>query len=138
MDDPQTPSLHHLALGARDVRGLADFYRDLFNLPERGAFHAEDGSLRSVWLSLGQAVLMIEKTTATDERHIQGQVLPGLFLLALRIPEADRSAWEQRLTAAGAPVEQRTDFTLYARDPEGNRFAVSFHPLDARNTAPIQ
>jgi hypothetical protein len=53
---------------------------------------------------------------------------PGLHLVALRIGLADRQAWEDRLAAAGVPVVHRTGFTIYVRDPEGNRVGLSHHP----------
>lgn len=133
------PTLHHLALFARDVASLSAFYRDVLGLPEVARHHYEDGSLRSVWLGLGPAaVLMIEpspKPQAPDEPPASGGCAEptarerGLGLLALRIAETERGAWEERLTAGGAPIEQRTAATSYARDPEGNRIAVSSYAL---------
>jgi hypothetical protein len=55
-----------------------------------------------------------------------GQV--GYYVFALRIGLAERDAWEQRLASAGVAVERRTRFSLFFRDPEGNRLAVSHHP----------
>jgi hypothetical protein len=53
-------------------------------------------------------------------------------LIALRIERAAREAWERRLAAAGVAVEARTAFTLYVRDPEGNRVGLSHFPDEAR------
>jgi catechol 2,3-dioxygenase-like lactoylglutathione lyase family enzyme len=123
--------LHHVALGARDVDGVAAFYRDVFELPEVARHRTTDGALRSVWLELGGgAVLMVERTEA-ELRSVEG-VGSGPFLLAFRIREDERSLWEQRLAGASAPVENRTEKTSYARDPEGNRVAVSFYSLPTR------
>ncbi|HKO49243.1 MAG TPA: VOC family protein, partial [Polyangiaceae bacterium] len=52
--------LHHLALGTRDVERLARFYIDILELREVTRHLHADGSLRSVWLDLGGALLMIE------------------------------------------------------------------------------
>src|SRR5437016_3888087 len=54
--------LHHLALGTRDVERLARFYIDVLELREVTRHLHADGSLRSVWLDLGGALLMIEPT----------------------------------------------------------------------------
>lgn len=126
-----SPTLHHLALGARNVEQLASFYRDVLRLPEVARHLHEDGSVRSVWLGLGAgAVLMIEATSELSPAA-RTPVTPGLCLLALRIPEAERAHWEAHLRASGADIEARTASTSYARDPEGNRVAVSFYGLPA-------
>lgn len=125
----ESPALHHLALGARDVERVAAFYRTVFLLPEVARHTTESGSLRSIWLALGPVVLMIEQSEA-EPRRVEG-VGSGPFLLAFRITEKERTQWEERLTAAGAAIESRTERTSYARDPEGNRVAVSFYALPA-------
>jgi glyoxylase I family protein len=119
--------LHHLALGARDIERVAAFYRDLLGLPEVGRHHEPGGKLRSIWLELGGPVLMIE-LTGEPPRRVQG-VGAGAFLLAVAAEPLERDALEQALTAAGVPVESRTEHTIYVRDPEGNRVAISSCPL---------
>ncbi len=52
----------------------------------------------------------------------------GLHLLALRIRPEERATWEARLAGRGVPVVHRTRWTLYVRDPEGNRIGLSHHP----------
>jgi glyoxylase I family protein len=118
--------LHHLALGASDVESLALFYRDVLGLPEVERHFYDDGALRSVWLDLGGPLLMIEHTDEPP-RRVEG-VGFGLFLIALRVNIPDRAVTEQALRAAGAPIESRTTFTTYSRDPEGNRIALSHYP----------
>lgn len=119
--------LHHLALGARDPERVARFYRDVLGLAEV-ARHLDGEELRSVWLSLGEGVLMIERIpSATPVQPVA--MAPGLFLLALQIDEDARDAWIARLDAAGHPIEDSTAYTSYARDPEGNRVAISCYPL---------
>ncbi len=120
---PKSPSLHHLALGSVDPDGLARFYVDVLQLREVMRHHYDDGSVRSVWLDLGGPILMIEhvELSLRDDRAMR----PGLFLLAVGIDDDDREEWEARLADAGSPVEDRTRYTSYARDPEGNRFALS-------------
>ncbi|MEW5853991.1 MAG: VOC family protein [Myxococcota bacterium] len=121
-----TSKLHHLALGARNVDLVASFYRDVLGLTEITRHHHADGTLRSVWLDLGGATLMVEQTHERP-RLVDG-VGSGPFLLALRVDAKERHALEGRLAAAGAHIEYRSPFTSYARDPEGNRVAISHHP----------
>ena len=119
-------AIHHLALGAADVDALARFYRDHLGLTET-ARHEDEGGLRSIWLDLGGAILMIERATSTREPPPGGQPT-GLFLLALETSPEERTALEARLAAAGHPREEATAYTSYFRDPEGNRFAISHYP----------
>ena len=121
-------TLHHLALGARDPGLVAAYYRDVLGLEEVDR-HRDGEQLRSVWLSLGTGVLMVERIPA-DAPHTEAIMAPGLFLIALQIDESQRERWREKLAAAGTPVEDSTGYTDYARDPEGNRVALSFYPLE--------
>jgi len=125
-----SPTLHHIALGARDVARVAAFWRDLMGLPERVRHHHEDGTLRSVWLGLGaQSVLMIEPLDV-DGEPLEGPVVgKGPFLIALTVTEGAHQDMVRRLEDAGHEVEGSTAYTTYVRDPEGNRAAVSHFPL---------
>lgn len=120
-------SLHHIALGARDVEAVAAFYREAFALPERRR-HFDDEGLRSIWLSLGDALLMIERTQM-QAAPVQ-QIGVGPFLLAFRVSPEQREELEAHLESMGAPIEDRTEHTSYARDPEQNRVAISHYPSD--------
>lgn len=121
--------LHHVALGARDVARVAAFYRDVFDLPEVDRHLDDAGQLRSIWLRMGAALLMVERTTYAAQR-VEG-VGAGPFLLAFAVAPEDRPALEARLAAAGAPIEARSGFSSYARDPEGHRVAISHWPEPA-------
>jgi catechol 2,3-dioxygenase-like lactoylglutathione lyase family enzyme len=121
--------LHHLALGARDVELVAAFYRDVLGLPELARNREVDGRVRSVWLGIDGAVLMVERV-----RDLPGpgrQLDCGLFLLALEAAGERRASLEQALAGAGVAIEARTARTAYFRDPEGNRVALSDYPLPA-------
>ncbi|MFZ9886244.1 MAG: VOC family protein [Myxococcota bacterium] len=119
-------ALHHVALGARDVETVAAFYRDVFGLPEVTRHCTPSGELRSVWLTLGDSLLMIERTSCPPHR-VEG-VGAGPFLLALRCSITERESLEASLRQAGSTIEERSGFTSYARDPEGNRVAISHYP----------
>ena len=129
--------LHHIALGACDVRRVAAFYREAFSLVELDRHLDEKGDLRSIWLEIDSAILMIEKTT-DKPRPIDG-VGAGPFLLAFSVDTDKKSALEARLNSLGAPIEDRSDFSSYTRDPEGNRVAISHYPtVDSCSTSEPQ
>ena len=119
-------ALHHLALGTAQVEELASFYRELFNLEETSRQLDAQGGLRSIWLELGGALLMIERSLDAPRRV--DAVGSGLFLMAFRVTREERARLERELAARGSPIEGRTAFTSYARDPDGNRLAISHHP----------
>lgn len=127
--------VHHLAVGARDVESLAEFYRRAFELPEQARHYQADGQLRSVWLDLGGSVLMIE-ASSVDAHRVEG-IGRGLFLVAFAVNVADRDRVEARLVALGGALEERGRFTSYARDPEGNRVAISHYPAPPVGEAPM-
>jgi catechol 2,3-dioxygenase-like lactoylglutathione lyase family enzyme len=152
---------HHLAIQVRDLAVVERFYAGTLGLPvlkrwmventetersaaSRGASGGDRGAeaprqiVRSVWLDAGDgAFLALERvaggTTAREDATRADR--PGLHLIALRITRASRADWEQRLAAAGFPVESRTSFTLYVRDPEGNRVGLSHWPDAADMTS---
>jgi catechol 2,3-dioxygenase-like lactoylglutathione lyase family enzyme len=127
---------HHLAIQVRDLALCERFYRDILGLAVLRRWPARDGQSgeRSVWLDTGDGsflaleVVSAGPTAAEDDART---TRPGLHLVALRIERAARAEWERRLIAAGVPVEARTAFTLYVRDPEGNRVGLSHWPDEA-------
>ncbi|MEP7052132.1 MAG: VOC family protein [Pseudomonadota bacterium] len=120
-------TLHHLALGSANVGRLARFYSDVLGLAELARHEREDGSLRSVWLDLGCAILMIEDT-AEPPRLVNG-IGAGPFLIAIAVSVEERAEFESRLERAGCVIESRTEWTSYARDLDGNRIGVSAYPM---------
>jgi glyoxylase I family protein len=123
---------HHLAIQVRDLPTMEAFYRGTLGLPELRRWPAREGEgrgERSVWLDAGDgAFVALERVAAGEPARGEG---PGLHLVALRIERGARGAWEARLASAGVPVEARTAFTLYVRDPEGNRVGLSHWPDEA-------
>lgn len=109
--------LHHLALRVTDPVRSARFYAGLLGLRELRSHHDEDG-VRAVWLALGDAVLMLERSLRSPgPAHGSGHVL----VLACD----DLAAAAARLAAAGVEVGDRTQFTLYFADPDGHRVGLS-------------
>jgi catechol 2,3-dioxygenase-like lactoylglutathione lyase family enzyme len=130
---------HHLAIQVRDLAAVEGFYTEALGLRVTRRWPWRDGrpGERAVWLALGEreedgflALEVVEggpKATEDPSRATR----PGLHLVALRIERAARGAWERRLAAAGVLVEARSAFTLYVRDPEGNRVGLSHFPEEA-------
>ena len=113
--------IHHLAVRASDPETVAAFYSGVLGLPELR--RSEDATgLRAVWVQAGDMVLMIERSLkgegpAAGSGHV--------FVFAVE----DLTAWERRLEAAGVAVDDRTEATLYVRDPEGHRVGLSVYPM---------
>jgi catechol-2,3-dioxygenase len=113
------PTLHHLALRTRELRRLEQFYI--------GVMSAEvvrrDQVRGSVWLAVGDVVLMLERASAEEPTVAVG----SLDLLAFAADEqaGGLAAWRARLQQAQIAVEHATEHTLYFRDPDGRRVGVS-------------
>jgi glyoxylase I family protein len=124
--------LHHVALQVRRLAPMLAFYRDVLGLPVLAEYAGPDGKPRSVWLRLPGAFLALETVTgaAAAPAPFRNEA-PGWFLVALRIPPAQRERVRTELAQAQVPVEHETEWTLYVRDPEGNRVALSHHPHPA-------
>ena len=71
---------------------------------------------------------MIEASQA-DDRVVEG-VGRGLFLVAFEVSVAERERVTARLVALGGVLETQGRFSSYARDPEGNRVALSHYPAE--------
>jgi hypothetical protein len=50
--------------------------------------------------------------------------------MCFALDAGERERAERVIEAAGAVIEARTEFTSYARDPEGNRVAISHYERD--------
>ncbi len=114
--------LHHVALGAQNVERVAAFYRDFLGLPEDRR-HMDGEVVRSIWLRMGESMLMVERSVE-PLRHVNG-IGAGPFLLAISVSSKEREELENRLEASGFSIENRSEFTSYTRDPEQNRVAFS-------------
>lgn len=124
--------VHHVALQVRTLAPMVAFYRDVLGLSVLAEHRTEDGQLRSVWMGLPGAFLALETVVGAPlpPAPFRNQA-PGWFLLALRIPAAERAQVRAELQRAHVAVEHETRWTLYVRDPEGNRVALSHHPHEA-------
>ncbi len=121
-------TLHHLAIKSQAPESLARFYFELFELPEIER-HTDARGLRSVWLQLGEMILMVERSGSHSLHEVSFQDdPPGLHLIALKIEPEEASIWRARLESAGVKIESQSRFTLYFADPEGNRLGLSSWP----------
>jgi catechol 2,3-dioxygenase-like lactoylglutathione lyase family enzyme len=120
--------LHHVAIQCHDLERCERFYREVLGLPVLRRWPREGGGDRSVWLAAGEGFLALERADAPPEPGAWRDGRSGLHLLALRIGPGERAAWRARLAARGAEVVHETRWTLYVRDPEGNRVGLSHHP----------
>lgn len=138
-----TPAgLHHFAIQVRDLAAAERFYAGLLGLRvlrrwpwSAGHLAAGRAGERSLWLALGAAAadgfLALEACEGEPAPAPFRDGRPGLHLVALRIGAGERGAWEERLAAAGVEIVHRSPFTLYVRDPEGNRVGLSHWPDEA-------
>jgi catechol 2,3-dioxygenase-like lactoylglutathione lyase family enzyme len=107
--------IHHIAVRVRDLEAAREFYCGLLGLPEM----KRDGS-PSVWLQAGDTVLMLERT-------LRGRGPDAGSGHVLALAAEDLAPWEEKLAAAGIPIEDRTAETLFVRDPDGHRVALSVY-----------
>lgn len=118
--------VHHLAIAVLDLQRSEAFYRGVLSLPELRRHHRPDGSLRSIWLALGDgAFLALEEVEGGAART---DASPGLHCLALFVTPDERERWRERLGRAGVPVERESEHTLYVRDPDGVLVGLSHYP----------
>jgi len=116
------PALHHLALRAGDVEKTSRFYVEMLELSV-----VRDDRPRAVWLALGGgAVLMIEARADGETAVPEG----SLELFALRV-SGPRKATIRAHALANGSFDGETEHTVYLRDPDGRRTAVSTFPLGA-------
>jgi catechol 2,3-dioxygenase-like lactoylglutathione lyase family enzyme len=125
-------AFHHVALQCRDLDRCERFYREVLGLDVLRRWPAVGGGDRSVWLAVGEGFLALERAEGAPGGALEDlpwrDGKPGLHLVALRIGAAERGPWEARLAELGVPVVHRTRWTIYLRDPEGNRVGLTHYP----------
>ena len=114
--------LHHLALRCADIERSAAFYSGFLGLEVQKRHLTEDGQLRSVWLRTGDAILMLERRLAGT-----GDEEGSAHLVAFAVD--DLEDWQARLTKAGVTIDARSQWSLYFRDPDGHRVAVTTYQV---------
>ena len=120
--------IHHLAIFTQTIESLSSFYKILLDVSSERE-QQDSAGLRSVWLRAGGSLLMIEREPVAG---------PGRHVIVFATAPGSLAAAEARLKAAGAQPEGsesapggmylRTRFTIYGRDPDGNRVGLSSWP----------
>lgn len=124
--------IHHVAVQTRDLGASERFYEGVLGLAVVARHFFDDGRERSVWLDAGGGtLLMLERASPTarppgEEPFVSSHA--GWHVVALGIQAAERAQWEARLEHARVDVVHRSAFTLYVRDPDGNRVGLSHYP----------
>ena len=126
---PRTHGVHHVAIQVRDLAAMEKFYGGVLGLQVLRRWQGEDGE-RSIWFDLHDGGFLAIERVDGAPRPREGFYTDdlGIHLVALAIERADRDSWEAHLTAAGHEIVHRTDYTIYVRDPEGNRVGLSHWP----------
>jgi glyoxylase I family protein len=113
--------IHHLALRTRRLAELVRFYGRTLGLRRLRTSRAS-GRVRSVWLEMGDAILMIERAESSEPRIPRG----SLELLAFAVSPTEHARLRSRLERSGIPLDgEPTPFTSYVRDPDGRRVGIS-------------
>jgi glyoxylase I family protein len=107
--------IHHVAFRTTDLPRLERFYRDVLGF----AVLRRDDARGSVWLDADGAVLMLERAEPGEPP------VPPASRELVAFAVDDRETWRSRVD-----VEAETAHTLYFRDPDGRRLAVSSYPFD--------
>lgn len=116
---------HHVAVQVKDLARCERFYTEVLGLP---VYRRWDE--RSVWLGDERNFVALERCEGEPQPAQWRDGLPGLHLLALAIDAGERAAWEERLRARGVEVVRRTRWSLFVRDPEGNRVGLTHYPAE--------
>ena len=127
-----TDGVHHVAITVLDLVQAEHFYGVVLGLQVQRRWFESDGKTpRSIWFALGQDSFLAVERVGRDINGVTDSTKSGWHLLALRIQCDAREAWRERLHRLGFPCTEDTAYTLYCRDPEGNRVGLSHWPTPA-------
>lgn len=104
--------VHHVAFRTRDLGRLEAFY-----VGTLGLVVSRRAGDRSVWLDAGGTIVMLERKEANEPDIPEGSREMIAFAIAPDDPRVAR-----------LPIEDRTAFTVYLRDPDGRRVGLSSYP----------
>jgi catechol 2,3-dioxygenase-like lactoylglutathione lyase family enzyme len=109
--------IHHLAMRSAEPARLERFYTGVLGL----AVVRRDPSRGSVWLRAGEAIVMIEPRSGGEPSIPEG----SMELVAFAVGPDQAEDLRARLTHSGVAIEGETVYTMYFRDPDGRRIALS-------------
>lgn len=107
--------VHHVAFRTDDLDALERFYARVLGL---AVMRRNEG--RSIWLDAGGAILMLERRDEDEPTVPSGSKELVAFAVSKEMIA--------RIEEAGIPIEARTAYTLYVRDPDGRRIGLSSYP----------
>lgn len=108
--------IHHIAIGTENPKVLGDFYQKIPGCTFLSEHRLDSGEIRSLWLQWGDLILMIELGKKEAPKA-----------LVFGIPsETQKREWKAFLKTV--TITNKTDFTLYFKDPEDNQLGLSTYP----------
>ncbi|EQA37724.1 hypothetical protein LEP1GSC047_3446 [Leptospira inadai serovar Lyme str. 10] len=108
--------IHHIAIATDRIDLLKSFYGSLPGIEFEKDHLFSDGSIRSSWFRSGEALIMIERE----------EFRKGPQALVFRANSSDNKKLIEK--QFGDRIESRTEYTIYLRDPDGNRIGFSSYP----------
>ena len=114
--------VHHVAFRTTDLPRLERYYVEVLGF----TVVSRDDARGSVWLDAEGAVLMLERAEPGEPGIAEGT----LELVAFAVE--DKESWRGRVA-----IEAETRHTLYFRDPDGRRLAVSSASVVRRGETPL-
>lgn len=102
---------------------MSAFYRDTVGLTE---IPSPRGGAR--WFKAAETIVMLELVSGAPAADAFASVRPGFHVVAFEIAKEARAALKQMFEERGVRIERESAYSLYIRDPEGNRLAFSHYP----------
>ncbi|EKO16749.1 VOC family protein [Leptospira kirschneri] len=105
--------IHHIAIGSPNIEALEKFYESLPGLKKIRVNKNSDDSLRSIWFTAGDTILMLE-----FDHFPKGP--KALIFSAFDLISEDLETLPKWI--------QETEYTKYFKDPDGNLLGYSSYP----------
>ena len=118
--------IEHIAIFAKDTKGLSDWYKDLFD----GEVVYDNG--KGTYFIAFSDKSMIEFCSAVDENVPTEPSVAGIRHIAISVDDFDAAV--AKIKAAGAPIVTDASVnakgigTMFFRDPEGNILHIIYRP----------
>jgi hypothetical protein len=114
--------IHHIAIPCKDPISLSFFYKKLPGMKEIRVNSLDDQSIRSIWIEEESGtILMLEK---------EDNPSPSKTRLVFSLKSIDGS--EKNLSNIKDLIKNKTEYTIYFDDPEGNLLGYSNFPDSLR------